>query len=84
MYPYIHTNKALFKLQCREELLSFDFLFNMQEILPSKTHQLLHVLTLQKALIELYRTQKSKGTLLETLNYSPCHEMISLILEICP
>lgn len=60
MYPCIHTNKISFILQCREGMLSFNILFNIQEtrFVPSKTQNPPNttVLTLQKAIIELYRT----------------------------
>lgn len=38
MYPCIHTNKISFILQCREGMLSFNILFNIQEtqFVPSK------------------------------------------------
>lgn len=55
MYPYIHTNKTLFKLQ-REEILSFHILFNIQEsqyLLPRKT---INPPIIRCSYIELYRT----------------------------
>lgn len=84
---YIQIKLCLHFSAEKECCLSISFLTykKLINLCPAKlrTHPILHVLTLQKAIIELYRTQESKGTLLEILNCSQYLQMIPLVLEIC-
>lgn len=64
--------------------LKYKKLINLWPRQFQRHHQLFHVPRLQKAvIIEFYRTQTSKGTLLEFLNCSQHQQMILLVLEIC-